>query len=86
MLRCAPHAFSCGPLLPEEEARQRALAVLDAELAVCNQYLQGDVWGYVLYRNGQQVDSCWGCYGDDWRANGMREHWPADLVALLERQ
>ena len=29
-----------------------------------NQYLSGDVWGYVIKdEEGEEVDSCWGFYG-----------------------
>lgn len=30
-----------------------------------NQYLSGDVYGYVIEHNGEHVDSCWGFYGLD---------------------
>lgn len=31
-----------------------------------NQYLSGDVWGYVIKdEEGEEVDSCWGYYGTD---------------------
>jgi len=48
---------------------------------VYDQYLQGDVWGFVIKNRcdkcGQEdetEDSCWGFYGDDPLTNGMADH------------
>lgn len=31
-----------------------------------NQYLLGDVWGFVVEdKDGEHLDSCWGFFGDD---------------------
>lgn len=39
---------------------------LRAELATLNQWLEGDVWGYVLSSEDEEhVDSCWGFFGID---------------------
>jgi hypothetical protein len=39
---------------------------LEAEVKVYDQYLQGDVWGYIIEdEDGEQLDSCWGFYGRD---------------------
>ena len=36
----------------------------ESHLETWNMYLRGDVWGYVIETpDGEQVDSCWGCYG-----------------------
>ena len=56
----------CGE--KREKARQRAKATVE----MWNQYLSGDVWGYVVYKiemcslehkHRNIVDSCWGYYG-----------------------
>ena len=40
---------------------------LRAEVEVYDQYLTGDVWGYVIEdRHGEVLDSCWGFYGYDY--------------------
>ncbi len=37
---------------------------LKCEVEVYNQYLTGDVYGYIVTdENGDEVDSCWGFYG-----------------------
>ena len=47
----------------EEEARKAA----ESHVECWNQYLSGDVWGYVIEdEDGEHVDSCWGFYGEDY--------------------
>lgn len=55
---------------------------LQNEVAVYNQYLQGDIYGYQLIGPnceecdgvGKEIDACWGFYGCDPVENGMIEH------------
>ncbi len=40
---------------------------LEDEVKIYDQYLTGDVWGYVLEDdNGNHLDSCWGFYGREY--------------------
>ncbi len=44
-----------------------ALRSAQSYVEACNQYLSGDVWGYVIEdADGSDVDSCWGFYGLDY--------------------
>lgn len=46
--------------------RADALRVLKGEVETFDQYLRGDVYGYVIEdKDGDTVDSCWGFYGMD---------------------
>jgi hypothetical protein len=55
--------------------------ILLEEVEVYDQYLSGDVYGFVLKElqtcptcndvNEEVIDSCWGFYGGDFKANGM---------------
>jgi hypothetical protein len=48
---------------------------LRCEVEVYDQFLTGDVYGFVLVdENGEEEDSCWGFYGSNWRTNGMADH------------
>ena len=48
---------------------------LTGEVETYDQYLRGDVYGFVLRgEDGEEEDSCWGFYGDDWRTNGITDH------------
>ena len=52
----------------------RVAELLKGEVDVYDQYLQGDVWGYVIEEPpeeedgepGKELDSCWGYYGLDY--------------------
>lgn len=39
---------------------------LIGEIETFDQYLQGDVYGYKIYENGEEIDSCWGFYGREY--------------------
>lgn len=50
----------------------KAMKCLEAELKTYDDYLQGNVWGYVIENEeGDDVDSCWGFYGDELEATGI---------------
>lgn len=47
--------------------KAKAFAYLELDVSVYDQYLTGDVWGYVVEtHDGEQLDALWGCYGDDY--------------------
>jgi hypothetical protein len=49
------------------DPKAAALACLKSECEELNQYLQGEVYGYVIESpDGEFLDSCWGFYGDDY--------------------
>ncbi len=45
-----------------KHARKRILDILRSEVELFDQYLRGDVYGFVLYEDGEEIDSCWGFY------------------------
>jgi hypothetical protein len=53
-------------------SRANARRVLQGEVNTYNQYLQGEVFGYVLKDEaGEEIDSCWGFFGYDPTTNGI---------------
>ncbi len=67
--------------------RELAEKHLESEVSVYNDYVSGDVYGFIVEeREGdndwEHVDSCYGFYGSDVRTNGMSEHLDDDLVEL----
>lgn len=51
--------------------------VLRGEVETYDQWLRGDVYGYVVERDGEHVDSCWGFFGLDYakeEANASADH------------
>ena len=73
----------CG----ESNWREKAIADMEAEVALYDQYLTGEVYGFTLYReeDGEWIeqDSCWGFYGDDVMENGISDSVPG-LAAAVE--
>ncbi len=46
---------------------EKATKCLESEVVEYNQYLTGDVWGYVVEdEDGHHLDSCWGFYGREY--------------------
>lgn len=74
---------------------ENAEKCLRGEVEAYDQYLTGDVYGYVIeeaddYGLGEdddldwsEVDSCWGFYGSDPFENGMSEHVDKELHEML---
>ena len=63
-----------------KEIIERATKVLESEVAVYNQYVSGDVYGFETFKLEKcdhdtnhkiDEDSCWGFYGSDWKENGL---------------
>jgi hypothetical protein len=56
------------------KVRERALASLRSEVGTYDDYLTGDVYGYILEdEDGNEGDSCWGFYGSDPFKNGIAD-------------
>ncbi|WP_240416555.1 hypothetical protein [Paenibacillus periandrae] len=67
------------------EIRERVLSVLRGEVATYDQYLLGDIYGYIIEDNeGNHIDSCWGFYGSDPNINGMAAHIPEEYADLIK--
>lgn len=57
-----------------KELEDKVTKALIQEIETYDQYLEGDIWGYiVLDEDGEEIDSCWGFYGDDIDKNGIAD-------------
>lgn len=57
-----------GKKVLTKAVREKALKYLESEVETYDQYLTGDVYGYVIENSdGDDVDSCWGFFGLDYR-------------------
>lgn len=65
-----------------EDWRERAFDRMRAEVEEYDHYLQGEVYGFTLYENGEETDSVWGYYGDDLTQNGILDEGPGLTEAL----
>jgi len=53
----------------------RLEAYLEGEVLTYDDYLTGNVYGFLIEdADGDMIDSCWGFFGDNWKANGVEEH------------
>ena len=63
---------------------ERIKNLMRSDIETYNYYLTGQVYGFILLdENGDEVDSCYGFYGDDPRKNGISDHIPKHLEHLL---
>lgn len=46
--------------------------------------LTGEIDVEALKKHGEEKDSCWGFYGDDYRTNSMMDHFPAAIIEQLK--
>lgn len=54
---------------------------LKGEVATYDQYLTGDVWGYVIKdEDGEEVDSLWGLYGEDYALSEAKSVVDAEIL------
>lgn len=45
--------------------RKKVIQVLLGEVDEYDKYITGEVYGYRIFRDGEEIDSCWGFYGLD---------------------
>lgn len=48
-----------------KEVKAKVQKLLEGEVKILDQAYSGDVWGYIVEKDGEEVDSCWGFYGYD---------------------
>lgn len=71
---------SCGP-----EEMEKAGNVLCGEVELYDKYLTGECYGFQLFQNGEETDSCWGFLGDfDEVKEDIKSYLPTECQELLE--
>lgn len=66
----------------QNDAMERARECLISEVETYDQYLTGDVWGYVIEKDGEHIDSCWRFYGAEY----CKQEAASVLAHVLERE
>ena len=46
-----------------KQLKAKVMKLLEAEVKTYDQYLTGDIYGYIVEKDGDHQDSCWGFYG-----------------------
>lgn len=49
-----------------KKRKKQILEVLKGEVETFNQYINGEVYGYTITKEDEEVDSCWGYFGYDY--------------------
>lgn len=62
---------------------ENARRLLVSEVEVYDQYLRGDVYGFIIELDEEHEDSCFGFFGADPEENGMLDHVPDEHRQLL---
>ena len=69
---------SRGKLLKEYDNKKITKAILEKakrvllqEVKTFDQYLRGDVYGYMIEKDGEETGGCWGYYGYDFKESGL---------------
>lgn len=76
--------------------KKQALAYMEGEVKIYDQYLTGDVYGFTITKQNtcktckhaedEHVDSCWGFYGSDPLTNGMVDHIGEEWTKIIKKQ
>jgi len=67
-------------------AEKRVTDILNGEVENYDQYLRGDVYGFIIEdKEGNELDSCGGFYGDDPKENGMLDYIAKEHHHLIDK-
>lgn len=73
-----------GAVTPETVEKAEKLLV--AETECYDLYMRGECYGFRLYEDGEETDSCWGFLGDlDSMEEEMRGHLPRECWELVDK-
>lgn len=67
-----------------EKQIQKAREILLMEVKDYDAFLRGEVYGYVLEKDGEVIDSCFGFYGSDMKENGLLSCLPKEYEFFKE--
>lgn len=83
-----------GRKIVSAKMKKWAIAIMESEIEVYDQYLRGEVYGFTTGKITEcehcektsevEGDSCWGFYGDNPIENGMYDHLTAEFRKLLK--
>lgn len=74
-----------GGKILTKKTKEKVVSILESEVSTYSQYLEGEVYGFIIEdEEGEQLDSCFGFYGNDFAINGMLEYIDASLLGVEE--
>ena len=78
----------------DEPMEDRAKRVLESEVETYDQYLRGEVFGYIIeetetcslgHEHVKEVESCWGFYGSNIEENGILDNVPDYMIEAAKK-
>lgn len=74
----------------KEDWKDDARKIIESEVVLYDKYLNGDMYGYRLFKmsenSWEEIDSCWGFFGNDIHENGMLEELGLEDVEVLDHE
>ncbi len=68
------------------ESVEKAEKLLTGEVESYDRYLRGECYGYRLFKDGEEIDACWGFFGDmDDAGKELASCIPDDCMELIGR-
>jgi hypothetical protein len=65
---------------------EKATKVLDGEVSTYDDYLVGNVFGFILFEDDEETDTCFGFFGSDIKTNGILDYVDdAEFVEYLKK-
>lgn len=55
------------------KTKKKALTAVEGLIEIWNDYLSGQVYGFQVYKDDEQIDSCYGFYGDEGMEQAISE-------------
>lgn len=76
-----------GRKLTSKKFLARVREQLISEVEVFDMYLSGDVWGYEIVHDGEQIEACWNYFGYDGLEKELENllAWHAKQIAPMEQ-
>lgn len=56
-----------------KKLKEQIESYIESEVQTLNQWLNGDIFGFRVLQDEEEIDSCWGFYGDE-ASNGIFDH------------
>ncbi len=69
-----------------EKVKEKIKNLLRAEVETYDQYLRGEVYGYIVEKDDVQIDCCWGFYGEKYAIEEGRNALKACLPKEIQLQ
>jgi len=76
-----------GGKIVTAKLKQKLERILEGEVKTYAQFLEGDVYGFCIEdEDGEQLESCYGFYGNDFATNGMLDYINHNLLGVTEAE